>query len=76
MRRWRLTDSRSLVSLGMDILRLRSRGIWWLLAGSASGELGLQKLQASLDVYIAWIEVGGTSICIQSIGNLVVARFI
>jgi hypothetical protein len=60
----------------MNILRLGSRSIGWLLTSSARRQLALQKLQTSLDVNIAGIEVCGASVGIQGIGDLVVARLV
>jgi hypothetical protein len=60
----------------MDILRLRSGSIVWLLTGSAGRQLSLQELETSLDVNVARVKVRGTTISIQRIGDLVVARFI
>lgn len=71
--RWgRSSDTRSLVGLRVDILRLRSRSA----SLARALKLALEQLQACLDVNIGRVQIGSASIRIQGIGNLVVARFI
>jgi hypothetical protein len=57
----------------MNILRLGRGGGGRLLSSRASRQLTLKKLQTSLDVNIARIKIGGTSVGVQGIGDLVVA---
>jgi hypothetical protein len=66
-------DTGCLVSLRVDILRLRSRGVVLL---SRARKLALEKLQTGLDVDVGWVEISGPAVSIESIGNLVVARLI
>jgi hypothetical protein len=62
-----------LISLGVDVLRNRSAA----LVRDAVGCLTvLQKLQASLDVYVRRIKVRGALIRIKSVRGLVVARLV
>jgi hypothetical protein len=60
----------------MNILRLRRGGSGRLLSSCASRQLTLKQLQTSLDVDVARIKVCGASVCIQGIGDLVVARLV
>jgi hypothetical protein len=59
--------------LRVNILRLRCRGIA-LLTGA--GQLTLEQLQTSLDVDIGRVKVCCTSIGVEGIGDLVVARLV
>ena len=68
----RSPDTRSLVGLRVDILRLRSRGA----SLTRALKLALEQLQACLDVNIGRVQIGSSSVRIQGVGNLVVARFI
>jgi hypothetical protein len=66
-------DTGCLVSLRVDILRLRSRGVVLL---SRARQLALEKLQTSLDVDVGWVEISGPTVRIESVGDLVVARLV
>jgi hypothetical protein len=69
---WAMNRCR-LVGLGMYILRYGSIA----LVGCPSRCLPiLQKLKASLDVYVGGIEIGCALVGVEGIGGLVVARLI
>lgn len=70
LRSGRSTDTRRLISLGVDVLWLWRRGI--VLLGRAR-QLALEKLQTRLDVNIGRIKVRSPAVGIQGIRNLVVA---
>ena len=69
---WWCTNTWGLVLLRMNVLRHGSG----MLTRHARCLATAQDLQTSLDVYVARIEVGGSLVCIEGIGGLVVARFV
>lgn len=71
LRTGRRADTRSLISLGMHVLRNGGAG----LVG-ARGLTALEQLQTSLDVDIVGIKIGCTAVCVEGIGGLVVAGLI
>lgn len=70
----RSTDTRSLISLGVDILRLRGWGSDIVL--TAACQLALKELQASFNMNVGRIQISSTAVSVKSICNLVVAGFI
>ena len=66
------SDSGGLVGLGMNVLGLRSRSV--VLVGT--GQLALEQLQTGFDVDVGGIQVCRTTICIESVCDLVVAGFV
>lgn len=62
-----------LVGLRVHVLWYRSIALVW---GAGRGLSVLQKLQASLNVYVRRVEVGRALVCVQGIRCLVVARLV
>lgn len=60
-----------LVSLGMDVGRLRGAG-----RRSAVASTGSQQLKPGLDVRVSGVELGGALVRIEGVGDLVVARLV
>jgi hypothetical protein len=60
-----------LISLRVDIGRLRSRG-----RRATVGTTRAEKLEASLDVRVARVKLCSTLVCVQSISDLVVAALV
>ena len=60
-----------LISLRVDIGRLRSRG-----RRTTVGTTRAEKLEASLDVRVARVKLCSTLVCVQSISDLVVAALV
>jgi hypothetical protein len=73
LRTWWAVNRSRLVGLRVNILWEWSR----ILVRHAVGRLAtLKELQARLDMYICRIQVSGSLVRVQSVGGLVVARFI
>jgi hypothetical protein len=66
-------NRRRLISLRMYILGYRCIALIW---GSSRCLTILQELKTSLDVYVGWVEIGRTLVCVEGIGCLVVARLV
>ena len=69
---WRATKCAWLVCLRVHILGQRRTS----LIGKAVSRLALEQCQACLDVHVCGVEVGGTSVCVERITCLVVARLV
>jgi hypothetical protein len=66
-------DISRLVGLWMYVLWYRYVALVWPPSRSLPI---LKKLQASLDVYVRWVEVGRTLVCIERVSCLIVAGLV